>query len=186
MSVKLLCVDWSRLVVRGRLVRSRLVGRRLVSRGGNIKSRSRDIRSRGRSVRSGCGGIRSRGIGRLAVSRVGSFTSVHNISNVTTVIIGNIVVNSLQATVRESHRVGARSAIAITLLLMTELVAIVVIYGIVESIGRSFIGWLLVGRVGRSIGRSWGITILGCIRCWGSSSQSNQGDGDERLNKKLR
>jgi hypothetical protein len=68
---------------------------------------------------------------------------------------------------------------------MAELVAIVVIYGIVVSIGRSFIGWLLVGRVGRSIGRSRGIAILGCIRCWCSSSQSDKGDGDERLKYNL-
>jgi hypothetical protein len=68
---------------------------------------------------------------------------------------------------------------------MAELVAVIVIYGIVVSIGRSFIGRLLVGRVGWGVGRSWSVTVLGCIWSWGGSSQSNQGDGNERLNRKL-
>ena len=184
---------WGRLV-RGRLVRSRLVRGGLVSRGIRSRSigRSRGVGrswriSRGRGVsRSRC--IRGgRGIGRLAVGRVGSLSRVHNISNIATVVISNIVVDSLQPAVREGHRVGAAGAITIALLLVTELVAIVVIYTIVEGIGRRIVGGLLVGRVGRSIGWCWsiswcrGIAVPGCIWCRCSSSQGSQSKDDERL-----
>jgi hypothetical protein len=70
---------------------------------------------------------------------------------------------------------------------MVELGAIVVIHGVVVGIDRRcIIGWLLVGRVGGGgwcIGRSRSVTVLRCIRCWGSGSQRGQSKGDNDLKK---
>jgi hypothetical protein len=172
-------VDWGRLVDRGRLIGrsiSRSIGRRgrLVGWGRSI-SWSRSV-GRGRGI-SRCRGVsRSRGIGRLAVSRVGSLASVDNIGNVATVGIIHLVVDGLGPAVRKSHRVGAAGGIAITVLTSIELGAIVVIHSVVVGIDwRRIIGWLLVCRVGWSIGRSRGIAILGSIvsHSQGSDSQNN-------------
>jgi hypothetical protein len=185
-----------RSISRGRLVggsrgiggsrsisRSRSIGRGSLVGGGRGISRSRSV---GRS-----GSIsRSRSVGRLAVSRVGSLSSIRNISHVAAVGIIHLVVDGLGPAVRKSHRVGAGGGIAVTVLTSAELVAIVVIHSVVVGIDcRPIIGRLLVSRVGwcrgisrcRGIGRCRSIPILGRIRCRSSSSHGGQSKSDESL-----
>jgi hypothetical protein len=99
--------------------------------------------SRSGSISRGCG------IGGLAVCRVGSLSRVRNISDIASVSVIHLIVDSLGPSIRKSHRVGASSGIAISLLTSVELGTIVVIHSIVVGIDcRRIIGWLLVGRVG--------------------------------------
>merc|ERR1712055_1057179 len=84
-----------------------------------------------------------------------SLTRVLDISNIATVGIINLVVDSLSSAIRQGNRVGSRGSIAISVLSSLEVGSRVVIsYSIVEGIDSRFlIAWLFVGRssmVGRS------------------------------------
>ena len=132
-------------VDRGRFVSSdRSVGRdRSIGRGRSV--------GRGRSI-SRCGLV-GRGRVLLGLSRVG------NISNISTVSISNLVVDSLDPAIRKSNRVGSRGGISIPVLTMAKGSSRVVIsYTIVEGIDW---GHISIGRGSRTI--RWGIC------CWGKS-----------------
>ena len=91
----------------------------------------------------------------LGLSRVG------NISNISTVSISNLVVDSLDPAIRKSNRVGSRGGISIPVLTMAKGSSRVVIsYTIVEGIDW---GHISIGRGSRTI--RWGR----CICCWGKS-----------------
>ena len=132
-------VDWGRVVGRGRSVgRSRGVdGSSLVDRSSLVRSRSI---SRSRSI--------------LGLSRVG------NISNISTVSISNLVVDSLDSAIRKSNRVGSRGGISIPVLTMVEVSSRVIIsYTIVEGID-----WCLISIGRSSMTISWCRSISWC-RC---------------------
>ena len=135
MKVNLSTVDWGRVVGRGRSIcRSRGVD------GSSLVDRSSLVRSRSRSI--------------LGLSRVG------NISNISTVSISNLVVDSLDSTIRKSNRVGSRGGISIPVLTMVEVSSRVIIsYTIVEGID-----WCLISIGRSSMTISWCRSISWC-RC---------------------
>ena len=126
-------VDRGRVVGRGRSIcRSRCVdGSSLVDRSSLVRSRS-----------------------ILGLSRVG------NISNISTVSISNLVVDSLDSAIRKSNRVGSRGGISIPVLTMVEGSSRVIIsYTIVEGID-----WCLISIGRSSMTISWCRSISWC-RC---------------------
>ena len=154
------------MVDRGRVVSSdRSVGR------GRSVGRSRSIDG-GRSI-SRCSLV-GRGRVVLGLSRVG------NISNISTVSISNLVVDSLDPAIRKSNRVGSRGGVSIPVLTMAKGSSRVIIsYTIVEGIDW---GHISIGRGSRTIrwGRGigcWGISISGSIiSCCNSSQGKNKKD----------
>ena len=85
---------------------------------------------------------------RRSSSTIGWSTRVCNISNISTVSISNLVVNSLKSTIRKSNRVGSRCSISITVLSSIILRSRVIIsYSILISIySRFIIGRFIVCR----------------------------------------
>jgi hypothetical protein len=146
------------------------------SRGRDIWGRSGDVGGRGRDVGSRCWGI-----GGLCVGWIGGLSSVDHISNIAAVGISHLVVDGLEAAIREGHRVGAGSGVAVSLLTCIDLDAVIVVYTIVVGIdGWLVIGWLLVGVGGsRSVGgSSRGVAVVRHII---SSSQSGEGENNDDL-----
>ena len=105
---------------------------------------------------------------------ISSFSSVLNISNISTVGISNIVGDSLGPAIREGYRVGSTGSISISVLSSLEVGSRVVISNsiVVGIDSRFIIAGLLVGR-GRSI------SIPGSIV---SSSYSSEGKDGKDLN----
>ena len=142
-------VDRSGVVGRSRSIcRSRGVD------GSSLVDRSSLVRSRSRSI--------------LGLSRVG------NISNISTVGISNLVVDSLDSTIRKSNRVGSRGGISIPALTMVEGSSRVIIsYTIVKGID-----WCLISIDRSSMTISWcrGISISGSIVscCYSGQSKNNK------------
>ena len=148
-------VDRSGVVGRSRSIcRSRGVD------GSSLVDRSSLVRSWSRSI--------------LGLSRVG------NISNISTVGISNLVVDSLDSTIRKSNRVGSRGGISIPALTMVEgssrvIISNTIVEGIdwcLISIGRSSmtISWC------RSINWCRGISVSGSIVscCYSGQSKNNK------------
>merc|ERR1711887_102671 len=69
-------------------------------------------------------------------------TFIRDISNISTVGIGSVVVDHLDSAVRESNSVGSRSGVAISLLILAELGSTVVIS---NAILESIVSWLFIG-----------------------------------------
>ena len=153
-------VNWSRVVGRDRRIcRSRGVDwSSLVDRSSLVRSRSRSI---------------------LGLSGVG------NISNISTVSISNLVVDSLDSAIRKSNRVGSRSGISIPVLTMVEGSSRVIIsYTIVEGID-----WCLISIGRSSMTISWCRSIRWCrcisvsgsvVSCCYSGQSKNNKDLEKR------
>ena len=148
---------------RGSLVgrsRSSLVGRS----GSSLIGRSRSSlvrRSRSSLVRRSSLVSRSSG--------VGGFTSVADISNVSTVGISHLVCNSLYSAVRKSNSVGSGGGIAVTVLSSIELGSRVVVSNsiLVGVHSRHIVGGLFVGRGRGVVGRSRGLVSRLGYNCRG-------------------
>merc|ERR1719445_1008349 len=93
------------------------------------------------------------------------FPRVSNISNIFTVTISNIIVNSLCSAIRQSYTVGARGRIAITTLsgleVSTRVVIIDSILILVDS--RLFIGGRGLVYRGSMVGRGRGLVYRGSL-----------------------
>ena len=137
---------------------------------GRVVGRSRSVcRSRGID---GSSLVRSRSRSILGLSRVG------NISNISTVGISNLVVDSLDSAIRKSNRVGSRGGISIPVLSMVEVSSRVIIsYTIVECIN-----WYLISidRSSRTISWCRCISISGSIVSCCDSGQSKNNKDLER------
>merc|ERR1711962_1677858 len=87
-------------------------------------------------------------VGRSRSNRVSGSSSVLDISNISTIGIINLVVNSLLSAIRKSNRVRSSGSISITVLSSLEVGSRVVISNsiVVGIHSRLIISWLLVGR----------------------------------------
>ena len=108
-------------------------------------------------------------------------SSVLDISNISTIGIINLVVDSLDSAIRKSNRVGSRGSISISILSSLEVGSRVVIsYSIVEGIdSRLIIAWLFVGR-SSMVGRSRLVSMSGSMVS--SSYSNNSKDGKDLKN----
>ena len=139
---------------------------------GRVVGRDRSVcRSRGVD---GSSLVRSRSRSILGLSRVG------NISNISTVSISNLVVDSLDSAIRKSNRIGSRGGISIPVLTMAEGSSRVIIsYTIVEGIDWCLIS---IGRSSMTISWCWSISWCRCISvsgsivscCYSSQSKNNK------------
>jgi hypothetical protein len=115
----------------------------MVGRGRSVLGRG--VGSRGRNV--GSRGIGSGGVGRLHIRRIDGLTSVDHIGDVAAVSVVHLIVDRLETTVGQGHRVGTGGGVTVPLLAGVDLHAVVVIgHGVVVGVH----GWLVVGR-------SWGV-----------------------------
>merc|ERR1711962_1655245 len=87
-------------------------------------------------------------VGRSRSNRVSGRSSVLDISNISTIGIINLVVNSLLSAIRKSNRVRSSGSISITVLSSLEVgYRVVISNSIVVGIhSKLIISWLLVGR----------------------------------------
>ena len=120
-----------------------------------------------------------------------SLTRVSNISNISTVAISYIVVNSLSATIRKSYTIGARGRVTITGFIGLEVSSIVVIMDAIFKLidSRFIVGdWCFIGG-SSMIGRSWFMVRRDrsmvrrsrTVVCTGKGKSSK---GDENLERK--
>ncbi len=113
--------------------------------GRGVGSGGRDVGSRG--VGSGGRDVGSRGVGSGGVGRrIGGLTSVDHIGDVAAVSVVHLIVDRLETTVGQGHRVGTGGGVAVPLLTGVDLHAAVVVHGVVVGVH----GRLVVGR-------SWGV-----------------------------
>ena len=122
-------------------------------------------------------------VGRSRSNRVSGSSSVLDISNISTIGIINLVVNSLLSAIRKSNRVRSSGSISITVLSSLEVGSRVVISNsiVVGIHSRLIISWLLVGRgmdgsvVGRGgLGNNRGVVGRG-MQNWGSMVDRGRG-----------
>ena len=94
----------------------------------------------GRSIPRGAGDVGGRGVGRLGIGGgIGRLAGIHNIGDIAAVGVRHLVVDGLEATVGQRHRVGADGGVAVPLLPGVDLDAVVVVNAVVVGVHRRLV-----------------------------------------------